>query len=97
MGKHRKQMVRYVGMDIHKEIAVSCIIDEKGTVLQRQRCRCTREALEHFSHQYLQATDKVALEATTKQPPCARQWLRDWKAREPWHRQRRSATPCMGR
>jgi len=58
-------MVRYVGMDIHKEIVVSGIIDEQGTVLQRHRCSCTREALEQFSRCYLQATDKVALEATT--------------------------------
>lgn len=65
MGKHRKPEVRYVGIDIHKEIAVSCILDKQGTVLQRQRCSCTREALEQFSRCSLQATDKVALEATT--------------------------------
>src|SRR4029453_19370689 len=46
-------------------MAVSCIIDEQGTVLQRQRCGCTRQALEQFCHRYLQPTDRVALEATT--------------------------------
>ena len=65
MRKPRKQMGRYVGLDIHKEMAVSCIIDEQGTVLHRHCCRRTCEALEHFSHQYLQASDKGALEATT--------------------------------
>lgn len=30
MGKSKKPRVRYVGIDIHKELAVSCIIDEKG-------------------------------------------------------------------
>ena len=65
MGKSRKPRVRYVGIDVHKELAVSCIIDEKGTVLQRHSCGCTRETLEQFSRRYLQATDRVALEATT--------------------------------
>jgi hypothetical protein len=48
MGKKGKHSIRYVGMDIHKELAVSCIVDETGKVLQRQRCRCTREELEQF-------------------------------------------------
>jgi transposase len=65
MGKSRKPRVRYVGIDIHKELAVSCIIDEKGQVLQQQRCGCTREALEQFCRHSLQPSDKVALEATT--------------------------------
>jgi transposase len=56
---------RYVGLDIHKELAVSCIVDEAGKVVQRQRCGCTREALEQFGRRYLQPSDKVALEATT--------------------------------
>jgi len=65
MGKRGKNSVRYVGMDIHKEMAVSCIVDEKGKVVQRHRCRCTREELEQFGRRYLQAEDKVAVEATT--------------------------------
>ena len=65
MGKSRKPRERYVGIDVHKEMAVSCIIDEKGTVLQRQSCGCTREMLEQFSRRYLHPTDRVALEATT--------------------------------
>jgi transposase len=52
-------------MDIHKEMAVSCIVDEQGKVVQRQRCRCTRAELEQFGRRYLQPGDKVALEATT--------------------------------
>lgn len=52
MGKRRKQVVRYVGIDVHKEMAVSCIIDERGKVLQQQRCGCTRDALEQFSRLY---------------------------------------------
>jgi transposase len=52
-------------MDIHKEMAVSCIVDEQGKVVQRHRCRCTREELEQFGRRYLQPEDKVAVEATT--------------------------------
>jgi transposase len=65
MGKRTRTSIRYVGMDIHKEMAVSCIVDEQGKVVQRQRCRCTREELAQFGRRYLQPSDKVALEATT--------------------------------
>ena len=65
MGKRGKIPVRYVGMDLHKEMAVSCIVDEQGKVVQRQRCRCTRDELGQFGRRYLQPSDKVALEATT--------------------------------
>ena len=57
--------MRYVGINVHTELAVSCIIDKQGTVLQRQSCGCTRDALEQFSRRYLHPSDKVALEATT--------------------------------
>jgi transposase len=60
-----QRSVRYIGMDLHKELVVICIIDKAGKVLQRQRCPCTREGLEQFGRRYLYATDKVALEATT--------------------------------
>jgi transposase len=65
MGTAVREQVRYVGLDIHKELAVSCIVNEAGKVLDRQRCGCTRAALEAFGRRYLQPTDKVALEATT--------------------------------
>jgi transposase len=65
MGKRGVKPVRYVGMDIHKEVAVSCIVDETGKVVQRQRGRCTRAEVEQFGRRYLQPSDKVALEATT--------------------------------
>jgi transposase len=65
MGKAVQEQVRYVGSDIHKELAVSGMVNEAGKVVQRQRCGCTREALEQFGRRYLQPRDKVALEATT--------------------------------
>jgi hypothetical protein len=65
MGKSKRNPIRYVGMDIHKEMVASCIVDERGKVVQRQRCRCTREELEQFGRRYLQPSDKIALEATT--------------------------------
>jgi hypothetical protein len=65
MEKTGTNSVRYVGMDIHKEMAVSCIVDEQGKVVRRQRCRCTQEEVEQFGRRYLQPSDKMALEATT--------------------------------
>jgi transposase len=65
MGTAVHEQKRYVGLDIHKEVAVSCIVNEAGKVLSRQRCGCTRDALEGFGRRYLQPTDKIALEATT--------------------------------
>jgi transposase len=65
MGKRETKPVRYVGLDIHKEAAVSCIVDETGKVIQRQRCLCTRAGLEQFGRRHLQPSDQVALEATT--------------------------------
>jgi transposase len=65
MRKEVQGQGRYIGIDIHKEVAVSCIVDEADKVVQRQRCGCTREAWEQFGRRYLQPGDKVALEATT--------------------------------
>ena len=65
MGKAVREQGRYVGLDIHKELVVACIVDEAGKVVHRQRSGCTREELERFGRGYLQPTDKVALEATT--------------------------------
>ena len=56
---------RFVGMDIHKHVTVVCIIDDTGQVLRRHRCGCSRSDLEQLGRRYLQATDKVVLEATT--------------------------------
>ena len=56
---------RYVGIDVHKELAVTCIVDDGGKVVSRHQCGCTREELERFGRRYLRPTDTVALEATT--------------------------------
>jgi hypothetical protein len=52
--------IRYIGMDVHKHLAVICIIDDTGKVLARHRCACTRDALEQFGRRTLRPTDKVA-------------------------------------
>lgn len=52
MGKREAKPVRYVGMDIHKEAAVSGIVEETGKVVQRQRCLCTRAGLEQCGRRY---------------------------------------------
>src|SRR5262245_48478033 len=64
MSPAEAQSVRYVGIDLHKDRAVSCIVDAAGKILHRHRCPCTREALEQFGRRHLQATDTVVLEAT---------------------------------
>lgn len=56
---------RFVGLDLHKNLVVACIIDSEGKVLSRHRLGCSREELERFGQQQLQQTDKLALEATT--------------------------------
>jgi transposase len=56
---------RFVGLDLHKNLVVICIIDAGGKVVLRQSCSCTREALEQFGQKQLLKTDKLALEATT--------------------------------
>lgn len=65
MEKRATTPVRYVGMDIPKEIVVGCIVDEQGKVVQRQRGKCTRAELERFAQRSLQPSDRVAVEATT--------------------------------
>jgi transposase len=66
MGLTVRARRRYVGIDVHKELAVVCIVDEGGKVGGWQRCGCTRAELEHLGRRVLQPTDTVALEATTK-------------------------------
>ncbi len=59
-----RQGVRYLGMDLHKELIVICIVDEAGKVLHRHRDSCSRDEFEQFARRYLHAIDKVALEVT---------------------------------
>jgi transposase len=56
---------RFVGLDLHKNLVVACIIDQEGKVISRYRLGCSREELEKFGQQQLHETDKLAMEATT--------------------------------
>jgi transposase len=58
-------MVRTVGLDLHKEVAEWCFVDEEGKVLGRERVEVSPETLEAFAKKHLRKTDRVALEATT--------------------------------
>ena len=58
-------MIRYVGLDVHKDVVQACIIDEQGRRLESHRLPCTKESLEAFARERLSSTDHVALEATT--------------------------------
>lgn len=62
-------MVRYVGMDVHKQFIEICILDEAGKPLYRGRTSCRREELSAFAAAKLTRTDAVALEATTNTWP----------------------------
>ena len=57
--------LRYVGLDVHKHVVVTCILDIRGHVLHRHRFPCTRAGLDRFARHYLRPTDQGALEATT--------------------------------
>ena len=58
-------MIRYIGLDVHKDVVQACLIDEQGRRLESHRLPCTKESLEAFARERLCATDHVALEATT--------------------------------
>ena len=56
--------MRFAGLDVHKPVVDAAIIDGKGAVKKRARFCCTGEEIGRFARDRLQASDKVALEAT---------------------------------
>lgn len=58
-------MIRYVGLDVHKRIVESCILDDAGKRIRRDRFTLTREELGRFATKILSREDRVVLEATT--------------------------------
>jgi transposase len=58
-------MVRYVGCDVHKRLAVFAMVLEDGTLQATHSVAVTREALTQFAASYLTKQDRVAIEATT--------------------------------
>lgn len=58
-------MIRYVGLDVHKDVVQACLVDEQGHRLESHRLPCTKECLEAFARERLLSTDHLALEATT--------------------------------
>lgn len=64
-------MIRYVGLDVHKQFIQVCVLDDQGNVLFQGRAECERVALEEFAKQRLWKTDRVVLEATTNTWPVA--------------------------
>ena len=59
------EMIRYVGLDVHKRVVEACIVDQAGKVVHRERFALNRRTLELFATKILRPTDHVALEATT--------------------------------
>jgi transposase len=58
-------MARYVGLDVHKQTVVACLLDGEGRLEKRRTVACTREAITEFAKEQLERGDVVALEATT--------------------------------
>ncbi|HEX6799968.1 MAG TPA: IS110 family transposase [Gemmatimonadaceae bacterium] len=57
--------MRFVGLDVHKQMVEAVILDATGGVLARAQVAATRAALERFAEDHLGADCTVALEATT--------------------------------
>jgi transposase len=57
-------MIRYVGLDVHRENVVVCIMNAAGEVLRPLTVPCTRGALEAFARAHLTEADQLVLEAT---------------------------------
>jgi len=57
--------MRYIGMDVHKRVVETVVLDEAGEVVLRARLDCTREAVTAFCVQQVRPDDRLALEATT--------------------------------
>ena len=57
-------MTRNVGLDVHKRVVESCILDDAGKRIRRDRFALTREGLDHFATKILSREDRVVLEAT---------------------------------
>lgn len=58
-------MGRSVGLDVHKSVTQSAILDHKGRKVGGDRFGCSRAELELYARTRLRPTDSVALEATT--------------------------------
>jgi transposase len=62
-------MVRYIGLDVHKQFIEVCILDGSGKSIFRGQTSCRREELQKFVKANLKRTDRVALESTTNTWP----------------------------
>lgn len=57
--------MRFIGLDLHKRSVEVCILCERGNVISRHSVDCERYSLQEFARDFLEPTDKVAVEATT--------------------------------
>jgi transposase len=58
-------MIKYCGLDVHKNVVEACVLDAAGAVLFRQRFTLTPQALTQFCKDHLTPESKAALEATS--------------------------------
>jgi transposase len=59
------EIVRYVGLDVHKRVVEACIVDASGKIVHRERFSLNRRTLTLFASKILRPGDHVAFEATT--------------------------------
>jgi transposase len=59
-------MIRYIGLDVHKDFVEVCILDRFGKRLCRGQVPCTRASLAEFGQKQLKPQDRVALESSTR-------------------------------
>ncbi len=59
-------MIRYIGLDVHKDFVEVCILDRSGRRLSRGQVICTRAALTEFAQNQLRPQDRIALESSTR-------------------------------
>ena len=58
-------VIRYVGLDVHKQTIEVCILNAAGQVEARHQLACEQTAITEFARTRLRREDQVVLEATT--------------------------------
>lgn len=62
---HTDLTPHFVGLDVHKQIIVACIVNQVGQVISQHQFSCSKEQIEHFARSHLRSIDLIVLEATT--------------------------------
>jgi transposase len=58
-------MITFTGLDVHKRVVGACVLDEGGTIVQRQLLDLMTEQLVAFAQEQIGPEGKMVVEATT--------------------------------